>query len=1194
MIEAQVNSITTSIILDTGSSRSLINMSLINSFDPKFREETPILGTSTLLIKTLSGTFHSLGEILIPISIGGNHYEVQFVITDSQMEQTILGNDFLMSHGVSINYNSMRLCINDKEFPLINKPLKPSENIDDANCNSIVTSSTSSDVYVNPELSEPQRLRVQELLQSFTDVVVPDIKAGGKSATDPHILDLMTDKPIRVPRRRMGPVREEEMVRQVLKLEEQGICERIRSPYYAPALLIKKKDNSWRFCVDYSALNKVTRHDSYPIPHIDIVLGKLKGCNYFSVFDLASGFWQIPIRQEDKEKIAFGTPIGIFTWNVMPFGLSGAPATFQRIMDDVLSEFAEFCIVYFDDIMVFSKTFNDHLKHLDTVLSRLRERALLAKSTKCRIGLREIDFLGHRVSGEVIATSPTLTDKIKSCRPPKNASEVRKFLGLSGYYRKFIKDYSTVAEPLVRLTDLKKDFHWSHQCQNAFDTLIDKLTSQPVLAQPDYSLEFVLYTDASDVGIGAVLSQIPKGEKYSNKAIYPVIGYFSKALNAAQRNYATTDKEILAIVESVKHFNHFLENKFTLVTDHIALTHLLKKKEATGKFARWILELSNYNFDIVHRPGINHENADVPSRPPIISLSTSMFVAAKAPESEFDIKSAQKDDAFCAACIKYLKTGALPTDTKLSQLITSYAGSLTLKDDLLLYIDAPVKHHTREASLRLYIPKSLTETIIKQYHDSPESGGHSGFMKTLLKIRLKYFWHGMSKDVNNYTKACNTCHKTKPNHQKLHGTMQPIFTTRPWQIIGIDVTGPLPKTTQGNEYIVFFIDLFTRWVEAFPTKDYESTTIGELFYNEVVSRYGCPESVITDQGSSLISKSAKNLYKALGIDKRQTTTYHPQSDGATERVIGTIKTMLTSYVNKDRNNWDKLLTPMLTVYRNTPHSATNNTPSFLMFGRNLATPFDYKLNAENLDKFKFDSIEAQKIHTELDWARTEVATFSREKKLLEKEYYDKHRRDEPFEIDDFVYLEAPPSALGTPVFSIKRDGPYRISDIISPSVVVIENTFDKTKLKTNIARLVKLSAPFDPATITTDTAPRSLKKEEEYRKVKWKPKYALKPSMSFERLWQSLNYIVESKRSGRITTAGAWMLLKDKITEPPFILLVERQEHFKDLINKWRNHYDDDFVTAVEKELFPKEKFNAVFAEDSKFLEQAIMINNRG
>ena len=462
-------------------------------------------------------------------------------------------------------------------------------------------------------LDDEQREQLVALLMRHQDAFATSSEDLGKTAVYTHKIDTGTSKPIKQPARRLPIHQKKEAEEEINKMLAKEIIEPSSSPWASPIVLVRKKDGTIRFCVDYRKLNAVTIKDSYPLPRIDDSLDALAGSTWFSTLDLQSGYWQVEMDREDREKTAFvtGTGVGFYQFKVMPFGLCNAPATFERLMERVLSGLQwQTCLLYLDDIVTYGPTFQQAMQRLEEVLIRLKAAGLKLSPKKCHLFQRSVSFLGHIVSDEGIATDRGKIDAVKEWPTPRNVTDVRSFLGLCSYYRRFVKGFAEVAKPLHRLTEKQHEFVWTEECDMAFNRLKMALTSTPILAYPTCDDSFVLDTDASNLGIGAVLSQIQGGTE-------KVIAYFSRTLTKAERRYCVTRKELLAVVASTKHFHHYLYgNKFLIRTDHGALRWLMNFKNPEGQTARWLEVMGTYTFEIQHRPGTRHGNADGLSRRP--------------------------------------------------------------------------------------------------------------------------------------------------------------------------------------------------------------------------------------------------------------------------------------------------------------------------------------------------------------------------------------------------------------------------------------------------------------------------------------------------------------------------------------------------------------------------------------------------
>lgn len=497
---------------------------------------------------------------------------------------------------------------NSEEEPRINIEVDTMEHLHELVCR------------VEGQLTEEELESLHQLLLKNADLFTKDLRERvGKSVHQPHVIDTGDTKPLKVAQYRLPREHMQAVEEQTQEMLGNNVIRPSSSPWSFPVLLVKKKDGSLRFCVDFRKLNEVTKKDAYALPRIDDILDSLGGKRYFSTLDLASGYWQIPILEEHKEKTAFRTRSGLYEFNVMPFGLTNAPATFQRDMDLVLSGLNwELCLVYMDDVIVFSETFERHLEDLQKVFDRIRTAEMFIKVTKCNFCCKELEFLGHIVSEDGIRPNPKITKSIQDATVPDNVEEVQKFLGLTGYYRRFVKDYAKICEPLSSRLKKGAKFGPNPEVDHAVSILKEKLMSPPILAYPNFEKPFILYTDASNMQIAGILSQ--KDEQGRER----VITYLSRKLHGPEFNYSVTELECLSLVTWVKALRQYLGGgrEFTVITDHYALQWLHNNRDYSSKLMRWSLALQDYNFKVIHRPGSSHRNVDALTRPPFVAVTT--------------------------------------------------------------------------------------------------------------------------------------------------------------------------------------------------------------------------------------------------------------------------------------------------------------------------------------------------------------------------------------------------------------------------------------------------------------------------------------------------------------------------------------------------------------------------------------------
>lgn len=787
-------------------------------------------------------------------------------------------------------------------------------------------------VDIGPSLTPADRHRLMELLEQFKDCFSSTSRVGQTPLTKHRIITEETARPIRQNPYRVAQKEREAIQQQVEKMLQDDVIQPSNSPWASPVVLVKKKDGSLRFCIDYRKLNHVTKKDVYPLPRIDDSLDRLRHARYFSSMDLKSGYWQIEVDERDREKTAFVTPDGLYEFKVLPFGLCSAPATFQRLMDTVLSGLKwKTCLVYLDDVIVFSATFEEHLKRLLSVLQAIRSAGLTLKPEKCHFGFEQLQFLGHVVSQEGVKPDPDKTAAVAKFPRPTDKKAVRRFMGLCAYYRRFIANFAHLASPLTRLTRDDVAFVWGEEQEAAFNELRQRLQTPPVLAHFDEDASTAIHTDASNVGLGAVLVQWQDGAER-------VVAYASRTLSRAESNYSTTEKECLAVVWAVTKFRPYLYGRaFQVVSDHHSLCWLTNMKDPYGRLARWSLRLQEYDMTVVYKSGRQHLDADCLSRSPIESPSADAdecagflgIVDAAA------ISQQQQADRELNTLIEFLEGRA----TKVSRLFSRSLPSFCLRDGVLYRKNfSPTgKSHL------LVVPEVLRREILQACHDEATSG-HLGYTRTLARIKQNYYWPRLAEEVKHYVRTCLECQRRKAPPTKPAGLLHPVpVPETPFAQIGIDLLGPFPLSDSGNRWVIVATDYLTRYAE---TKAIPSGTAAEaarFFIENIVLRHGAPAIIITDKGAAFTAELLRIVLTLSGTAHRKTTAYHPQTNGLTERLNKTIADMLCMYVDVEHKNWDTILPYVTFAYNTARQETTKMTPFALVHGREVTTMLDAML-----------------------------------------------------------------------------------------------------------------------------------------------------------------------------------------------------------------------------------------------------------
>ena len=811
---------------------------------------------------------------------------------------------------------------------------------------------------------------------------------------------------------------------QLDELLKAGYIRSSISPYGAGILFSRKKNGKLRMCIDYRGINRITVKNRYPLPRIDECLDQLGGANIFSKFDLTSGYHQIRVRPADIEKTAFRTRYGHWEFMVMPFGLTNAPATFMALMNDILRPFLDiFVVVYLDDILVYSKTPEEHLVHVTKVLDKLREHELYAQRAKCAFLLEEVDFLGHVVTRGGIATDSRKTAAICEWPEPKNASEVRSFLGLTGWYRKYIPKFSAIAAPLTELTKKTVIWVWGTKESESFQKIKEALTQPPVLLVPDQALPFQVHTDASGIGSGRVLTQDQGNGQQP-------IAYGSQKFSPAEQNYSTHEQEMLAIMHALKEWKHYLEgspHKVIIFTDHASLRYFQTQPNLSRRQTRWNEFLADFDIEFKYRPGEQNEVPDALSR--------------------------RADYAG--------ETLAPPLEEQREELSAITRSTITLDKDLLercreAYAQDPQyseegmeqnrnRSHLEERdglwyfqTTRLAVPENeeLRQDILSEHHD-PAVAGHLGGAKLEAAVKRICWWPGLQKSVEQFVASCDECQRNKITNKSPAGLLQPLsIPGYNFEEVSMDFVVDLPKSATGNNAILVVVCRRSKLVTFIPTtKNVTAPQVARLIIRDIYSLYGMPKAIVSDRDSKFTSHYWTTLFKLLGTTLKMSSAYHPETDGQTERANRTMAEILRAFVHPRQDDWEEHLPLAAFAYNNSVNASTKFTPFYLNYGRHPVTPINSALQVES----DMPAIEEwlQEIKDTQQAAENNILHAQEHM----KKQADKKRREVKFSEGDLVLLDRRhlklPGAL-TKKFSAPYVGPFRVLEVRPAGAYKIE------------------------------------------------------------------------------------------------------------------------------------------------------------
>ena len=694
---------------------------------------------------------------------------------------------------------------------------------------------------------------------------------------------------------------------------------------------------------------------------------------------------------------------------MLPFGLTNAPATFMHLMQSVFSDYLDkFVIVFLDDILIYSRTEEEHLEHVRLVLERLRQHQLFAKKEKCEFFQKEINFLGHVISENGIGMEKSKIEDIRNWPIPKSADDIRSFLGLTGYYRKFVHRFSHIATPLSNLMRNNIPFKWTPVEQKAFETLKTALITGPILIVPDQNLPFVVTTDASGYAVGATLSQD------QGKGLQP-IAYISHRMDKAQQNYPVHEQELLAIMHALTEWRHYLEGRhFKIITDHHSLTYLQSQPKLSKRQTRWMEKLAEYDFEIIYAPGKSNIVADALSRrpdhrPENSELLSTISAIRVSPNIHEEIRRAYKNDPDCL------------------KILNQPNGTPYTIEDGLIFLD--------NGKLRIPNDRSIKSFLLHEAHDADLSG-HMGIHKTEELLERQFDWPQLPADVRNYVTSCWSCQINKPSNQKPMGLLQPIpIPTRRWQVITMDFITDLPKTrTQQHDTILVVVDKFSKMVHFIPcTKSIDAPGVSKLFFREIIKHHGVPEVIISDRDPRFISKFWKALWEELGTKIQMSTSYHPQSDGQTERANRTLEDRLRTYVSYHQDDWDEKLTAAEIAVNNSDQSSTGFSPYFLNSGQHPNFPLS---SFSNTSKNPAAQEALRRLSETLQSAKENLLRAQEN----QSKYANRSRRNYEFKKGDSVWLSTKNLNLGerSRKLTAKYTGPFKIIEVISPVAYRLE------------------------------------------------------------------------------------------------------------------------------------------------------------
>ncbi|XP_055590749.1 uncharacterized protein LOC129742837 [Uranotaenia lowii] len=867
-------------LLDSGANCSLLGGSYVQLVEQLKLRKGSLAGG----IKTADGTEHHFQTFVrLPIAYNGKTRIIPVLLLPTLPDCVILGMNFWNEFGVKAICCSMKL---QDEV----------QGDDEEEVSNDVTIKRHQQKQLSPE---------QSVVLEATVANFPTATDGrlGRTHLYTHRIEIRDTQPKKQRYYVMSKYVLDEVNKEVDRMIKLDVIEEARfSPWNNPLVAVKKKTGQYRVCLDARHLNSIMINEGYPIPQIAAIMNNLSGCKFIASIDLKDAFWQIPLETASRQLTAFTVPQrGHFQFKVVPFGLCTASQGLERVMVTIFADMEPKVFHYLDDIIVCSETFEEHIKLLEEVAKRLRAANLTISAEKSCFCRKEIKYLGYVLNQDGWMVDPEKTSCVVNFPIPTTRKEVQRFIGMCNWYRRFVADFSEIAAPLTELTKVKHKFRWTVEAEEAFLRLKSALVSTPILAPPDYTKQFAIACDASDVAIGAVLTQETDGQEHP-------ICYFSQKLSTAERKYSVTQRECLAVIRAIEKFRGYVEGvHFIVYCDHSALSYLKTMKNPTALMCRWLIRLNAFDFEIRYRKGSVNVVPDALSR--IVDTVT--------------LLGADSVDEWYEAVMKGVREN--PDRFADYQIIQGELyKNCSYKDESGL-----TSHRWKKA-----VPKASREEIMQKNHDAP-SAAHLGFQKTFQRVQAHFYWPKMREDIAQYVRRCTTCKASKAPNSKMMPKMGKLKPARiPWELISVDFVGPLTRSRSGNTVMLVVVDWITKYIVVHPMKSADSTKMVEFLENHVFLKFSRPRIILSDNGKQFTSSVFKTLLNKYRIEHMLTAFYCPMVNNA-ERVNRVLITCIRALIDEDHRSWDEHLPSICAAINSAQHEITGVSPHVANFGKEL-------------------------------------------------------------------------------------------------------------------------------------------------------------------------------------------------------------------------------------------------------------------
>ena len=900
------------------------------------------------------------------------------------------------------------------------------------------------------DLNPREMKEAREFLCGYKDILTVSNKDIGRTSIQMFDVNDENLNPVTVPLRGV-PLHHKDIVQKLInKYEQLHLLEPIESPFRASTVLIEKKNiaecddvtDKYRLCTDYRALNKRLVSSGWPSPSLDECLNSIGDADLFSSIDFNMGYFQIPCTNRAKEALAFSPGYGFkqYTWSVMPPGAKTASGCFQQAMSKAFHGH-EHCILppFYDDVTIKSRGFREHLQNAKTILDDVRAANFTLNALKCSFFQKKIKYLGHVISEHSIEVDPSRIECVMNLPAPQDVKSLRRFIGMIQFCHKFVKDLNSVLSPLYQLLKKNIPFVWTDDCQKAFNQLKSILASPPVLYSPTVGDDFILETDASDIGLGGCL-------KATNSRGNFVVGYCSKKFVDNEIRWSIVEKEGFAILYAVRHFHHFLAGKkFTINCDNRVVCYINDKNQPRNKkLLNWALELSDYDFNINHIPSKNNEIADGLSRLMVVSSESTNIL------SNEDFEQGQHTDNECKEAMVYVSSGRKNFDVEKLGSLKRHRKHLHIENNVLMWKNKYV------------VPQGLRDRILRWCHDHPMSG-HFATERTYQRFSEQYFWPGAPTDVENFVNNCEKCNQFNPPRNKyVKVPLQPIETTQRFELVCYDLAGPFtPVTARGNCYVLIIVDHFTHWPEFVPLRDITAPTIATTLFDQWCCRYGTPERFHSDGAKNVHGEVVKELCKHIGVDKSKSSRLHPQGDGMAESFVKQLKSCIQKQVENNGSNWDLFIQATAFAIRSNLAYNTKLSPAELVFGSKLTKPIDRLVNVQPKSFSQKQAVAfAKDLRARIKSSQSIVNELLVDSREQMKRQFDKSTVPVPFEVGDRVMLWKPYKKKGlSGCFQPKWDGPWMIEKFCgsnNTNCKIVKCEEPTSKLNVHVSQLKRI------------------------------------------------------------------------------------------------------------------------------------------